>query len=432
MREYFCDRLANGLRLVTVEMPHLHCAEMACYVQVGGRDESADLAGISHFLEHILFRGSLDFPSTFVLERAFEAIGGAVNAATDVESTCYHSRFHPQHLDEASRLFASLLTRPLFADVELERRIILEEALDDLNERGEDVSPDNLTAGLLWPDHALSLPTIGSTASIKAIREDDLRTHHGRYYTPVNAVVVVAGNVRREAALQAVTGAFGHWQGSGGPERQSPTAREAHAPEVAWAKDSDSQILLQLAFRAPGRGHADTVPLRVLRWILSWGGASRLMLRLREQLGLTYHVEAGLSMLADCGSFTIDLAVAPKNLERSVTEVLGVVARLCREPVPEDELQGVLRAYLFDLEFSQDHTEAMLSRYGWGELAGYLRTVEDDRREVMAVTAEAIQQAARSVFAPGNLKLAIVGPWKEAHRRAVNKVLAAYSPLTEP
>ena len=126
MREYFRDQLTNGLRLITVEMPHLHCAEMACYVQVGGRDESADLAGISHFLEHILFRGSLDFPSSFVLERAFEAIGGAVNAATDVESTCYHSRFHPQHLDEAARLFASLLTRPLFADVELERRIILE------------------------------------------------------------------------------------------------------------------------------------------------------------------------------------------------------------------------------------------------------------------------------------------------------------------
>jgi predicted Zn-dependent peptidase len=349
-----------------------------------------------------------------------------------VENTCYHSRFHPQHLDEAARLFASLLTRPLFADVELERCLILEEALDDFNEQGEDINPDNLTAGLLWPDHPLSQPTIGSTASIKAIGEADLRAHHRRYYTPVNAVVVVAGNVRREAVQQAVTGAFGHWRGSGGPERQSPAAPPAHGPEVAWAKDSDSQLSLQLAFRTPGRGHADTVPLRVLRWILSWGGASRLMLRLREQLGLTYHIEAGLSMLADCGSFTIDLAVAPKNLERAVTEVLGVVTRLCREPVPEDELQGVLRAYLFDLEFSQDHTEAMLSRYGWGELAGYLRTVEEDRREVMTVTAEAIRQAARSVFAPGNLKLAIVGPWKETHRRAVNKVLAGYSPLTEP
>ncbi len=431
MREYFSDRLTNGLRLVTVEMPHLHCAEMACYVQVGGRDESADLAGVSHFLEHILFRGSLDYPGSFVLERAFEAIGGAVNAATDVESTCYHSRFHPLHLDEAARLFASLLTRPLFTDVDVERRIILEEALDDLNERGEDISPDNLTAGLLWPDHPLSLPTIGTTASIKAIGEADLRAHHGRYYTPVNTVVVAVGNVRREAALRAVEGAFGHWHGSGGPERQSPVVLPARAPEVAWARDSDSQISLQLAFRAPGRGHADTLPLRVLRWILSWGGASRLMLRLREQLGLTYHVEAGLSMLADCGSFTIDLAVAPKNLERAVTEVLSVVARLCREPVPEEELQGVLRAYLFDLEFSQDHTEAMLSRYGWGELAGYLRTVEEDRRELMEVTAETIRRAARALFAPGNLKLAVVGPWKERHRRAVNKILVGYSPLTE-
>jgi predicted Zn-dependent peptidase len=423
MTEYHKDQFANGLRLVTIEMPHLHSAEMACYVQVGGRDESAELAGISHFLEHIVFRGTADYPNSFLLERAFEAIGGAVNASTDVESTCYHSRLHPRHLPEAARLFASILTRPLLADVELERRIILEEALDDLNEQGEDISTDNLVARLLWPGHPLSLPTIGTGASINAISETDLRRHHHDYYTPANTVIVAAGNIRHDQTRQAVEAAFGHWQGRTQLQRRSPENLPGSQSESLWVKDSDSQINLQLAFRTPGRNHADTVPLRVLRWILSWGGASRLMLRLREQLGLTYHVEAGLSMLADCGCFSIDLAVAPENLCRAVEESLGVVRGLCEMPVPAEELQGVLQAYLFDLEFSQDNTEAMLTRFGWGELAGYLRTVEQDRRDVQAVTPALLQQAARKVFAAGNLKAAIVGPWKETHRKRIRQIL---------
>jgi predicted Zn-dependent peptidase len=164
----------------------------------------------------------------------------------------------------------------------------------------------------------------------------------------------------------------------------------------------------------------------VLRWILSWGGASRLMLRLREQLGLTYHVEAGLSMLADCGCFGIDLAVAPENLIRAMEEVLGVVGELCRTTVPDDELRGVLQAYLFDLEFSQDNTESMVTRYGWGEMSGYLRTLEQDRQDVLSMTPDVLQQAARSVFAAGNLKIAVVGPWKETQRRAVKEILRQY------
>jgi predicted Zn-dependent peptidase len=272
----------------------------------------------------------------------------------------------------------------------------------------------------------LSLPTIGTSDSINLISEADLRKHHASYYTPGNTVIVAAGNIRHEQALQVVEATFGHWQGETLLQRQTPQTAPCTQAETAWVKDSDSQINLQLAFRTPGRNHADTVPLRVLRWVLSWGGASRLMLRLREQLGLTYHVEAGLSMLADCGCFSIELAVAPESLCRAVEEILGVVRELCDTPVPEDELQGVLQAYLFDLEFSQDSADAMQSRYGWGEMAGYLRTIEQDRRDVLAVTPAVLQQAARTVFAAGNLKMAVVGPWKADDRKQVKKILEKF------
>ncbi len=427
MNEYYKDCLANGLRVVTVEMPHLHSAEMACYVDVGGRNEPAELAGVSHFLEHILFRGTVELPTSFELERAFEAIGGSVNASTDAESTCFHSRLHPDHLAQGTALFASMLRRPLFAGVDLERRIILEEALEDLNERGEEICPDNLTASLLWPGHPLSQPTIGTRETLARIDAAALQDFHQCHYTPAGTVIAVAGRVRRDQVLEAVTAEFGSWTGNAPPRpRPAPRPEPAERPEATWVKDSDSQVNLQLAFRVPGRQQPSTVPLRVLRWVLSWGGTSRLMLRLRETLGLTYNVEANLSLFDDCGCFTIDLSVAPENLFEAVKETLAVIDELKQAPVEPGDLEGVIKAYLFDLDFSRDHTEAMTNRYGWGELTGYLRTFEQDRRDITGVTPKLLQETARRTFVPGNLKAAMVGPWSARDRKQVEKVLENY------
>ncbi|BCR03492.1 peptidase M16 [Desulfuromonas versatilis] len=426
MNEYFKDNLDNGLRVVSIEMPHLHSAEMACFVNVGGRNEPADLAGISHFLEHIVFRGTREYPSSFQLERAFEAIGGSVNASTDAENTCFHSRLHPGHLGEGAQLFASMLMRPLFSNVDLERKIILEEALEDFNERGEEISPDNLTARLLWPEHPLSQPTIGTRETIARIGSEQLRAHQQRYYTPGNTVIAVAGRIHREAVLQAVQNAFDSWQGGAPPAPRLVSEQPPATPAISWVKDSDSQVNLQLAFRVPGRGDRRCVPLRVLRWVLSWGGTSRLMLRLRENLGLTYNVEANLSLFADCGCFTVDMAVAPENLVRAVEETLVVLEELRQDPVGAEDLAGVIKAYLYDLDFSRDHTDAMTTRYGWGEMAGYLRTIEQDRREVLAVTPQLLLETARELFVPQALKAAIVGPWNTRQRQAVEKALQGF------
>ncbi|OGR33418.1 MAG: hypothetical protein A2091_06300 [Desulfuromonadales bacterium GWD2_61_12] len=424
MTEYYKDTLANGLRVVTVEMAHLHSAEMLCYVGVGGRHETATTAGVSHFLEHMLFRGTADFASSLELERAFEAIGGAVNASTDSETTCFHSRLHPDCLSEGAALFASMLLRPRLCDLEVEKRIILEEAQEDYNEHGIEINPDNLTGRLLWPGHPLSQPTIGTRASIAGLDEVALRRHFATYFTPANAVIVVAGRVQRAAVVAAVGAAFAGWCG-GEPLASPPFVPppEGTVPELVWIKDSDSQVTLQLAFRVPGRGEGSNLPLRVLRRILSGGGAARLMLRLREQLGLTYNVEANLSLFADSGCLAVDLAVAPDNLLPAVTEVLEIFARLRREAVGSDELERVVRGYHYDLEFSRDHTDELAVRFGWGELVGCLRTLEDDRRELAGVTPEGLRQAAATLFRPGVLKGAVVGPFRAADRKRVEAVL---------
>ena len=159
--------LSNGLRMVAVEMPHLHSAEIAVYIKAGGRDDPPGKAGLSHFLEHMLFRGTRDFPTSLELETAFEAIGGSVNAATDEESTCYFSRVHPDYVAQGIRLFSSMLLRPTLPGMEIEKRIITEEALEDINERGEEINTHNLASRLLWPGHPLGTPTIGYLETIE-------------------------------------------------------------------------------------------------------------------------------------------------------------------------------------------------------------------------------------------------------------------------
>ncbi len=417
--------LANGLRLVAVEMPHLHSAEIAVYLKVGGRNDRTEKAGISHFLEHMLFRGTTDFPSNLDLENAFEQIGGSVNAATDEESTCYFSRVHPRHVAEGIRLFSSMLLRPTLPGIEVEKRIITEEALEDFNERGEEINTHNLSSRLMWPGHPLGMPTIGYLETIAGFDADDLRGHMAEFYAPSNAVVVVTGNVRAESAFAAAEEAFGAWKGPP-PHVVLPASAEQSRPQMNFVKDSDSQVHLQIAFRGFARQDPRIMTGRIMRRVLCGGGSSRLHLTLREQLGIVYSVDASISAYEETGSFAVELSTTAENLPLAVGEVLRETRRLMVEPVPADELARVRCGYLFDLEYSRDSAYEMQVRYGWGELMGIVRHIEEDRAEAERIDSEAVRSTALELFAPANLNLIAVGPWKSAMRRDVEKLLSRY------
>jgi predicted Zn-dependent peptidase len=417
--------LPNGLRVVAVEMPHLHSAEIAIYCKVGGRNDPAGKAGLAHFLEHMLFRGTTEFPSNLELETAFEIIGGSVNAATDEESTCYFSRVHPEHTGDAFKLFASMLLRPTLPGIEIEKRIITEEALEDFNERGDEVNPHNLASRLLWPGHPLGMPTIGYLETINSFTDEDLRLHLARFYVPANAVVIAAGDVQGDAVFAAAAAAFGAWGGPLPLADLPPTGGQGR-PQTVFVEDSDSQVHLQIAFRGFARHDPRIMASRLIRRILCGGGSSRLHLSLREQLGIVYSVDASIAAYEETGSFAVELSTAPENLVRAAGEVLRETRRLACEEVPTEELWRVKRGYFFDLEYSRDSTYEMQVRYGWGELMGLVREIEEDRAEAELVDAGTIRLTAGALFAPHNLNLVAVGPWKNDDRKEVEKLFREY------
>ena len=424
----FVHTMENGLRVVCVEMPHLHTAELAVFLKVGSRNDPPGREGLSHVLEHILFRGTADFASSLEIEAAFEAVGGAPNAATDAESTCYYSRIHPDHVARGMEIFASMLMRPSFNGVEIEKRIIAEEAREDLNEQGVEVNADTIVSRLLWPRHPLGMPTIGTLASIDATTRDDLTGHHQTYYVPSNAVVVVAGAVRSHEIFADARRLFGDWKGNT-PLPGLLFTGHGQSPKLRLVRDSDSQMGLQLGFLGLPRTDPRSMTIRLLRRILAGGGSSRLHLLLREEMGIIYSVEGTIGAYDETGCIAFDLSTAPETLSQAVKAIFDELCRISREPVPAEELERVQRSYIFDLEYSRDSAYDMVGRYGWGELMGYVRSIDEDRAAVEQVSADDLLKTARLLFAPQNLCLAAVGPWRRGMMKEVRQLVDAYTVL---
>ena len=422
----FTHTLLNGLRVVCVEMPHLHAAELAVYLKVGGRNDPPGKSGLSHFLEHMLFRGTEEFATSLEIENAFEAIGGGPNAATDAESTCYYSRIHPDHVRRGMEIFASMLLAPTLAGIDIEKRIITEEAREDLNEQGVEINPDTIASRMLWPRQPLGLPTIGTLDSIAGVSREDLSGHLAAFYRPGNAVVAVSGPVRSHEVFAAAEAVFGAWPDAPVPPTQ-PAACSGGSPQLSLVADSDSQMNLQLAFAGIPRGDRRFTVQRLLRRILAGGGSSRLYLKLREELGIIYSVEAAIGAYDETGCLAIELSTAPETLAQAVESTLAELHRIAVDQIPDAELERVKRSYVYDLEYSRDSAYEMGVRYGWGELMGIVQDIEADQQEALDVTTGEIRDLARELFAPDNLRLVAVGPWKRGMKKQLRELVQHYT-----
>src|SRR5438876_90789 len=240
--------LDNGLRVVTVELPHLHTGMIAAYVRAGSRHEDAQRNGVSHFLEHLFFRGSEGYPEGRQMNALVEDCGGALNGVTTRDHGYYFSPVHPKKIDVPFAVLGDMLSRPLFKEIELEREVILEEILDEVDEKGRDIDVDNLSKRALFGAHPLAMKIAGSSETVSSLREEDLRAHHARAYGARNLVVCCAGAVKHSQVMKLVEKSFGSLR-PGDVLTDTPLRFPPPGHQLVAVEHVESQVELQVSFR---------------------------------------------------------------------------------------------------------------------------------------------------------------------------------------
>lgn len=422
------DVLPNGLRVLTAPTPGLHSAMIALYVRAGSRHETPAVNGVSHFLEHLFFRGSEGYPDSVAMNAAVEAVGGNLNGVTARDHGCYYTPIHPSALATGVAILGDLVSRPLLKEMEVEREVILEEILDEIDSAGRDIDPDNLVKRTVFPGHPLGMKIGGTRDTVRALKPRHVRAHLERFYTGENLVLAVAGPVRHAQVLELAE------RHLGGLPRG---VRSADRPPPAWpvgpclevVGHDDAQAELTVAFPCPPEHHPDYPVLLCIRRLLDDGLSSRLPFEIVEKRGLAYSLHCGLDTFVDAGMLVVDGACAPRKVPAVLTEVLKVLAELAARPVPEAELLRVQQRHRMSLAFSLDSPADLAGWYGAGEVLSAPEGFEARCRRVEAVTLADVQRVSASTFTVNNLAAVVVGRVGRRAEKALDRLVATGGPL---
>ncbi len=422
----FKDRLKNGLTVVSIEQPHIHSMELGMFVRSGLRFENEKNNGISHFLEHMLFRGNVAYPNSYLLNREFEGIGRDLRASTMSDHTYYGFSPHVSNLERAMELFSEFFHAPTFPEIEIERGIILEECLEDFNEQGIDVDINNLACKLLYPDNALAWPTIGTEESIKNISVEILKEQYEKYYVPGNMILVQAGRVDHDVFMDYANKYFSRLTGEGSISANCFDGcldESQIQPEFLFQQDSDSQVQLQICFRGVSYNHPDYFITNLISRLFDDGVTSRLQKVLREEKGLVYSVECRATSLPDTGTVDFDVSVRSEKVIEVTEILLNEIKKLVLDGVYEEELEGIKRRYGYDLDYELDDPYKQIVRYGFCHLYSSEFTAEQECELISKISSQDIQRVARNIFVPEKLNFILVGPYTPALKSTLEVIV---------
>jgi predicted Zn-dependent peptidase len=416
-------RLANGLRVCTVQTPHLHGAVVALYVRAGSRYERTSTNGLSHFVEHMLFRGCAQYPNSFALNHAIEERCGMLIGETGRDYSLYQVSLHPRDLGGALDILGDLFLAPCFSDLDLERAIVLEEILDDFDEDGCRINTDDLARETLWSGHPLGFPITGPERNIRRFSRADVVRHFRRLYGARNMVLCVAGPVRPGAVLAQVRRAFGQLP-PGRRLQPLPPPAGAKGPRFRTVRSDSAQAEIQILFRALADQDPASAALVALLRVLDDGMSTRLHYRVCDQKGLAYHVSAALDPLYDTSLLEIDSACLPEKLPQLASEIVALLSDLRTTLVSEEELDKAKRRYARDVEAGFDDLEGLCSWFGGSALFfSRPRSPAERYRRMAAVSAKQIREVARRVLQPERLVAVVVGSVDRKLSRRVEQIL---------
>jgi predicted Zn-dependent peptidase len=423
--------LDSGVRVVTERVPTVRSVALGFWIATGSAGERCEEAGISHLLEHMLFRGTESFGSEEI-DQIFDAMGAEINAGTDKETTSLYTRVLDRHLERAFQVMGEMLWQPRFGELDAERAVVLEEIAmyeDDPQDRVFD-----LLGRAVFADHPLGRPVIGRAEVVGSVTREQLVAFHAGRYLPGNIVIAAAGSVDHEELVEMARTA----ERAAGSPAANGDAAAAHATAQAVAQAPDfrprsmfleketEQYHVCLGGGGIARDDDRRFALRVLEGILGGTSSSRLFQEVRERRGLAYSVFCFSNLYAHTGEIGLYVGTRPENLAEAMEILARELDRCVRDPASEEELDRSRENLKGRVVLGLESTAARMSRLGASVLGDMpILSVDEVIERIDAVGIADVRGLAAELFAPGALSAAGVGPAEDAFRAAIEPLGAA-------
>jgi predicted Zn-dependent peptidase len=402
--------LERGLRVVTTPVPTAQSVSVNIFVGVGSRGEDRRRNGLSHYLEHMLFKGTTKWPNAIAIAEAIEGAGGVLNAYTAKEITCYWNQVPYDRLDLAMDVLADMVVSSLLDPVEVDReRTVVQQEIKRAYDQPS-AWANELLSRASYGDQPVGWPIAGTEETVGALQRQDFLDHVQTWYVPNNMVLSVAGNTEHQQVMEAARRYLGSLERRSVPTFD-PARSEVPQDRVLVEKRDITQSNLALGLRALSRTDPDRYALMILNSVLGRGMSSRLFKEVRERRGLAYAVGSGVSRHNDTGLLTITAGVSAEKLREAAQVILEEVFKLCDEPVPEAEMTKARDYTVGTFRLSLETPMALAQRAGESLLTtGEIEPIDVVVAKLKAVTADDVMRVARRLFRREGVSAAVVGP----------------------
>ncbi len=420
--EHRITTLDSGVRVVTERVPSVRSVALGFWIATGSTSEHTGQAGISHLLEHMLFRGSARYGSEEI-DQIFDAMGAEINAGTDKEATSLYTRVLDRHLEHAFDVMGDMIWHPRFGELEAEREVVLEEIAmyeDDPQDRVFD-----LLGGAIFGSHPLGRPVIGTAEVVGSVSREQLASFHAARYRPRSIVIAAAGSVDHDAVVEMaraveIAPSEGGANAEPAPAGEDPAAIPDFSPRVRFLEKDTEQFHVCVGGAGLAREDERRFALRVLEGVLGGTSSSRLFQEVRERRGLAYSVFSYSNLYAHTGEVGLYVGTRPDNLAEALAVVTAELERCVEDPASAEELVRSRENLKGRVVLGMESTGARMSRLGASLLNELpILSVDEMIERIDSVSIEQVRQLASALFAPNGLSVAGVGPDEERFRAAI-------------